>query len=373
MGIWDKLRGELIDIIEWLDDTAPGGDQTIVARFERYNNEIKHNAKLVVREGQAAVFVNEGQIADVFQPGTYTLDTKNLPILATLQGWKYGFESPFKAEVYFVSTIRFTDLKWGTMNPVMLRDAEFGPVRLRAYGTYALRVIDPAVFLREIVGTDIRFTTSEITEQLRNMIVARFADIIGESRIPVLDFASNYDEFGAFITTRMQPEFAVFGLEVTNLLVENISLPPAVEEALDRRTSMGVVGDLSKYTQFQTADAMKAAAENPGGMAAGGMGMGMGFAMAGQMAGAMGATGGGAAPPQVPHAPPVFHVVQNGAAAGPFAISELRKMSTDGALTRATLVWRQGMAEWRRAGDTVELAELFGSVPPPIPPAAPAN
>jgi len=368
VGIWDKIRGEFIDIIEWLDDSAPGAEQTIVARFERHNNEIKHGAKLVVREAQMAVFVNEGQIADVFPPGTYTLDTKNLPILSTLQGWKYGFESPFKAEVYFVSTRRFTDLKWGTMNPIMLRDAEFGPVRLRAFGTYALRVSEPATFLREIVGTDLRFTTTEITEQLRNMIVARFADIIAESRIPILDFASNYDELGAFITTRMQPEFGAFGLEVTNLLVENISLPPAVEEALDRRTSMGVVGDLTKYTQFQTAEAMKAAAENPGGMAAGGMGMGMGFAMAGQMSGAMGgaATSHPAAPPP---APPVFHLVVDGAAAGPFTIAELRARFNDGSLTRESLLWRQGMADWRRAGDIVELAELFGSTPPPIPPA----
>ncbi len=160
MNVWDKLRGELIDIIQWLDTT----NDTLVYRFERYNNEIKYGAKLVVREGQAAVFVNEGQIADVFPPGTYTLETKNLPILATLQGWKYGFESPFKAEVYFCSTRQFTDLKWGTQNPIMMRDPEFGPVRLRAFGTYVIRVADPAVLIRQIVGTDNRFTLDEISQ-----------------------------------------------------------------------------------------------------------------------------------------------------------------------------------------------------------------
>src|SRR5688572_28091515 len=185
MALWDKLVGELVDIVEWLDDT----NDTLAYRFERYQNEIKYGAKLVVREGQMAAFINEGKLADVFKPGTYTLTTQNLPILATLKGWKYGFESPFKAEVYFVSTRRFTDLKWGTMNPVMLRDAEFGPVRTRAFGTYAMRVKDPGVFIRQMVGTQGRFTTEDITGQLRNTIVARFTDILGESKIPILDLA----------------------------------------------------------------------------------------------------------------------------------------------------------------------------------------
>ena len=265
MGIWDKLRGELIDIIEWLDPTS----NTMVYRFERYNNEIKYGAKLVVREGQAAVFVNEGQIADVFKPGTYELETKNLPILSTLLGWKYGFESPFKAEVYFASMRRFTDLKWGTKNPVMLRDKEFGPVRLRAFGTYVMHVTDPAAFIREIVGTEGHFTTEDITAQLRNMIVSRFTDILGESGIPVLDLAANYDELGGFITQRIQDEFKVYGLELTKMLVENISLPPAVEAALDKRTSMGVIGNLQQYTQYQTAEAIREAAQNESGGTAG--------------------------------------------------------------------------------------------------------
>src|SRR5438105_960941 len=177
MSFWEKVRGELIDIVQWLDDTK----NTMVYRFERYNNQIKYGAQLIVREGQAAVFVNEGRIADVFGPGLYTLETANLPVLSTLLAWKYGFNSPFVAEVYFCTTRQFTDSKWGTMNPIVLRDAEFGPLRLRAYGSYVIRVKDPKVLIRQIVGTEGRFTIDEIHNQLRNLIVSRFTEIVGES------------------------------------------------------------------------------------------------------------------------------------------------------------------------------------------------
>lgn len=367
MSLWDKIKGELIDIIEWLDDSH----DTMVYRFERYGNEIKHGAKLVVREGQAAVFISEGKVADTFEPGTYTLDTKNLPILATLLGWKYGFESPFKAEVYFVSTRRFTDLKWGTKNPIMLRDPEFGPTRLRAYGTYVIRVKDPAVFIRQIVGTDGRFTTDGITDQLRNIIVARFSDILGESRIPVLDLAANYDELGNFVTTRLQPEFDKYGLQVTKLLVENISLPPEVEKALDKRTSMGVIGNLQQYTRYQAAQALEKAAENPRGMASGGMGMGMGFAMANQigqsMAASQPAAQPGAAPPPLPAAVQYYAAIDN-KQAGPFDEAGLRQRIAAGLVTPDTLVWKPGMANWTAARDVPELAALLGpATPPPLP------
>ncbi len=199
MGIWDKLRGELIDIIEWIDDTR----DTMVYRFARYDNEIKYGAKLVVRESQVAAFVNEGRLADVYSPGTYTLETQNMPILSTLRGWKYGFNSPFKAEVYFISTRAFTGRKWGTKNPIMLRDSEFGPVRLRAFGTYGIKVSDPGTFLKQFVGTDGRFTVDELGDQLRDMVVARFTDILGESKIPALDLAANQDELGKFVSDRM--------------------------------------------------------------------------------------------------------------------------------------------------------------------------
>jgi len=368
MAIWDKLRGELIDIIEWLD---PSQD-TMVYRFERHGNEIKYGAKLTVRESQAAVFINEGQLADVFPPGMYQLDTKNLPILSTLQGWKYGFESPFKAEVYFVNTKRFTDLKWGTKNPIMLRDQEFGAVRLRAFGTYCVRVGEPGTFIKEIVGTDGHFTTDEITSQLRNMIVARFADILGESKIPVLDLAANYDELGEFITKKIHVEFEEYGLDITSMLVENISLPDEVEAALDKRTSMGVIGNLQAYTQFQAANAMEDAAQNPSGDAGAGVGMGMGFAMANQMGRAMMGNqqvggGGQGGPPPVPHTK-VFYLAVNGQQAGPFDQNGLQQQVREGTLTPETLVWAQGMDNWVAAKDVPELSSLFGSAPPPIPP-----
>ncbi|MEZ6196456.1 MAG: SPFH domain-containing protein [Planctomycetota bacterium] len=374
MGIWDKIRGELIDIIEWLDD----GKNTLAWRFERYGNEIKNGAKLIVREGQAAVFVREGKIADVFQPGTYTLDTKNLPILSTILGWKYGFESPFKAEVYFITTRRFTDLKWGTKNPVMLRDAEFGPVRLRAFGTYVIKVNDPAVFIREVVGTDGHFTAEGITRQLRNLVVSRFTDVLGESKIPVLDLAGNYDELGEFLTERIASDFTThYGIELTQMLVENISLPPAVEEALDKRTSMGVIGDLKAYTQFQAANAMEKAAANPsGGGAADGIGLGMGFAMAQHMGKMMSqqsdappaAAGGGAdLPPPLPEAPS-YWVAGGGERRGPFAMAALAEQVAGGTLTRQTLVWCKGMAAWTPAEMVPALAPLFEEMPPPLPP-----
>lgn len=370
MGLWDKIRGELIDIIEFLDDSK----NTLVHRFERYGNEIKYGAKLVVREGQAAVFINEGALADVFEPGTHTLETQNLPVLSTLKGWKYGFESPFKAEVYFVSTRRFTDLRWGTKNPVMLRDPEFGPVRLRAFGTYVTKVTDPATFIREVVGTDGRFTAEEITNQLRNEVVSRFTDVLGESRIPVLDLAANYDELGEFLTKRIRPAFEGYGLDLPSLLVENISLPPAVEEALDKRTSMGVVGNLAAYTQYQAATAMEKAAENPGGMASGGIGMGMGFAMANQMGQAMagGSTGAGAAAPPPLPTDTMFWVGVGGQQTGPFDMNTLLQQTRAGRLTPDSLVWKQGMPSWAKAGEVPELSSLFGSTPPPLPPDAPA-
>mgnify|MGYP001496557151 CR=1 FL=1 len=377
MGLLNKLKNEFIDIIEWLDPT----NDTIVHRFERYQNEIKMGAKLTVRESQVAVFINEGQIADVYSPGMYTLSTENMPILSTLKGWKYGFNSPFKAEVYFVNTKRFLDNKWGTPNPVMMRDAEFGPVRIRAFGIYEFRVDDAATFIREIVGTDGDSTTDEVTNQLRNIIVTRFTDAVAESKIPVLDMAANYNEFSEVVGKVIIDEYKEYGLNMTKFLVSNISLPPNVEEALDKRTSMGVIGDLNKYTQFQTAEAIGDMAKNSGGdgggMAAGGMGMGMGMAMGGQMANAMSQPqqqqqqqGGGAPPPPVPPALTFFAVI-NGQQSGPYDINTLKQMASQGTLTKETLVWRDGMANWSAAGQVPEMSQVFGATPPPVPPPPP--
>lgn len=370
MDFWKKLKGELIDIVEWLDDSR----DTLVYRFERQDNEIKYGAKLVVRESQSAVFVDQGKVADVFKPGLYTLETANIPILTTLKGWKYGFQSPFKAEVYFVNTRQFTDLKWGTANPIMLRDAEFGPMRLRSYGTYAFRVADPAAVVREIAGTGGRFTSDGITEQLRNFIVTCFTDALGEAKIPALDLAGNLEELSEKVGARIKSRFAQYGLDLTTFLVENISLPPEVETMLDKRTSMGVVGDMNKFTQFQTATAIGDAAKNPGGGGmAEGMGIGAGLAMGSRM---MQSMGGGMAGMGAPVPPPMpgamsFFVAVDGQQAGPFDEATLREMARSGRLVPGTLVWKQGMASWTAASGVAELGALFAATPPPLPPPLP--
>ncbi len=364
MGLWDKLFGEFVDVIEWLDDSS----DTMMYRFERYGNEIKYGAKLTVRESQNAVFVNEGQVADVLGPGMYELETKNLPVLSTLQHWDHGFESPFKAEVYFCNMRRFTDLKWGTKNPLMLRDKEFGGVRLRAFGSYVMRIADPKLFIQEITGTDGHFTTDEITNQLRNLITSRFASIVGKADIPVLDLAANYDQLGEFITTRIAPEFSAYGLELTKMLIENISLPPEVEAALDKRTSMGMIGNLDKYLKFQTAEAMQNSATGGGSAMGDAMGIGVGMAMAGKMAENLQSTGGASTPPPLP-GQTAYHVAIDGKTQGPFAGDALKQLAASGKLTDTTLVWTDGMNDWQPAAKVDALKPLLGpATPPPLPP-----
>jgi Putative virion core protein (lumpy skin disease virus) len=285
MGILDRLSpsSQFIEVIEWLDETS----NTLVYRFPVKDQEIKNGAQLIVRESQAAIFVSEGQIADLFPPGRYTIDGGNTPILSKLGAWKYGFNSPFKAEVYFASTKQFTDLKWGTPNPVMMRDSDFGMVRLRAFGIYSIRVSDPKAFIKEIAGTNARFVTDDIQGQLKRTLVGGFSDALAESKIAALDLASNYDELSKFTRDKLNEEFKTLGLELTKFVIENISLPQEVEAAMDKRTSMGVIGDVGRYSQFQAADAMRDAAQNPGGGAGTGAGLGAGFAIGNAMAGAM--------------------------------------------------------------------------------------
>ncbi len=366
MSILGKLFGEFVDVIEWTD----AGSDTLVYRFERYGNEIKYGAMLTVRETQTAILVNEGRIADVFNPGLYQLETRNMPIMTTLESWPHGFNSPFKAEVYFFNMRRFADLKWGTKNPVMLRDKEFGPVRLRAFGTYTLRIKEPQTLLKEIVGTSGHFQTGEIAEQLRNLIVSRFADILGESGIPILDLAANYTELGEFIAEKIRPEFESYGLDVMQLMVENISLPAEVEAALDKRSSMGIIGDLGRYTQFQAAEALTAAANNPGGSAGEGIGMGMGFAVARELSQGLSQTSttpaSAGAPPPIPGTTNYFIAV-NGQQQGPFKLSELTEKIQVGELTRETLVWSQELVEWTPAAKVAVLANAFAHLPPPLP------
>jgi membrane protease subunit (stomatin/prohibitin family) len=285
MGILDRLSpsAQFIEVVEWLDDSS----NTMLYRFPVRDQEIKNGAQLIVRESQAAVFVHEGQIADVFGPGRYSVDGGNTPILSKLGAWKHGFNSPIKSEVYFVNTKQFTDLKWGTSNPVMMRDADFGMVRLRAFGIYSMRVADPRELIKQIAGTNSRFVTEDIEGQLRRTMVSAFSDALAESKIAALDLASNYDELGGFARQKLQDEFKSLGLELTKFVVENISLPEEVEAAMDKRTSMGVIGDVNRYTQFQAADAMRDAAQNPSGGAGLGAGLGAGFAVGNAMAGAM--------------------------------------------------------------------------------------
>lgn len=358
MSLLDRLFGEFVDVIDWVDDSR----DTMVWRFPRHGNEIKFGAKLTVREGQTAIFVNEGQVADVLGPGMYELDTQNLPVLSTLQAWPHGFESPFKAEVYFCNTRRFTDLKWGTRNPLMMRDAEFGPIRLRAFGTYTLRITDASRFLREIVGTDGLFSVDEISHQLRNLIASGFASVIASSGIPALDLAAHYPKLGDYLGESLSGMFAEYGLEVPHLTVENISLPPAVEAALDKRTSMGVVGDLGQYFGYQSATAMEEAARNPGGAAGAGVGIGAGIAMGQQMMGQYA----GATPPPLPSKR--FHVARQGNVTGPHSRGEVEQMVSAGELAATTLVWCAGMPDWCPAGDVPELASVLpAESPPPLP------
>jgi membrane protease subunit (stomatin/prohibitin family) len=279
----DSIRSQFIEVIEWLDDSG----NTMLYRFPVKGQEIKNGAQLTVRESQSAVFVFQGQIADVFSPGLYTIDGGNTPILTKLGAWKYGFNSPFKAEVYFVSTKQFTDLKWGTSNPVMMRDTDFGMVRLRAFGVYAIRVTDPAALIKEVAGTNSHFITDDIEGQLKRMVVSGLSDALGEAKIPALDLASNYEELGKFVREKLNVPFNSFGISLLNFVIENISLPPEVEAAMDRRTSMGVIGDVERYTQFQAAEALRDAAQNPSGGAGTGAGLGAGFAIGNAMAGAL--------------------------------------------------------------------------------------
>jgi membrane protease subunit (stomatin/prohibitin family) len=375
MGLLDRLRGEFVDIVEWVDDSQ----HTLVWRFPRYQNEIKNGAQLLVRPGQCAVFVDQGTIADVFESGQYELTTENLPLLSTLRGWKHGFESPFKCEVYFVSTRQITDLKWGTPNPIMLRDADFGPLRLRAFGTYALRAVDPKILLRELVGTDGVFEADEIGELLRSVIVEAFTDMLGQSKIAALDLAANYRELSSQLRQRVCERIDdEYGLEVPALFILNVSLPPEVEKALDTRTSMGVIGDMQRYQQFQVGNAMLAAAQNPGGAAGAGLGLGAGFAVAQHMAqqtlqapGGMapGGTGGGLQPPPVPGGAAVFHVSQAGQVQGPFALGQIVGAILQGEVGPTTLVWSPGMPGWLPAGQVGALSAHF-TAPPPPPPAS---
>jgi excisionase family DNA binding protein len=278
MAIIDFLKKQFIDIIEWTDDSR----DTLSFRFPDEDKEIKKGAQLIVRESQTAQFVYLGQFGDTFGPGKYTLTTDNIPILTNLKSWKYALESPFKADVYYVVTRVFTGNKWGTANPVMMRDADFGIVRLRAYGIYDFRVIDVKKFLKEVAGTDDHFRLDEFNDTMRSRIVSVFSDALASAKIPALDVASRYGELGSALLPLINPAIAEkYGLEMTSFIVENVSVPPEVEQAIDKRSSMAAVGNLNDYVKFQMAQGM--AKSGNGGVGGIGAEMAVGMAMAQQM------------------------------------------------------------------------------------------
>jgi membrane protease subunit (stomatin/prohibitin family) len=362
MGLFDKLKNEFIDIIEWVDSS----NDTIVWKFPRFQNEIKMGAKLTVRESQVAVFMNEGKIADVFQPGMHTLETQNMPILSTLKGWKYGFNSPFKADVFYISTKQFIDQKWGTKNPITLSDPRFGFIELRSFGSFAFRVTDGGKFIKEIAGTNENFSTEEVAEQLRSMIVSKFSDALGEGNIPVEKLAGNTDELSKLGKEKLNEDFLEYGLTITKFLVENISMPEELKKEIFNYSRLHAI-DMNKLAQFNTANAIGDAAKNQGLGGAGvgiGVGMGMGNMVSNMMNNNMNTQNQNSMPPP----PPIvqFHVVVNGAQAGPFTLQQLQVMAGSGQLDKTSLVWKAGMPGWLTAETQAELVSLFNNVPPPI-------
>jgi membrane protease subunit (stomatin/prohibitin family) len=293
------LEKQLIAVIQWNEP-----EQGILAyRFPMQDMEIENGGRLTVRESEMALFVNEGKIADVFGPGLYTLNTENLPLLTDLMNWGKGFESPFKSDVYFFSTHLEIDQKWGTATPITIRDSEFGAVSVRSYGIYSYRIVDPRAFFTQISGTRQSYGVADLEDQLRNTIIARMTEVFATSDLPFLDLAANESALAAKISEQVKPAFAALGLDLTQFVVENVSLPDALQKSLDQRIGMKIVGDIDRYTQFAAAQAMTIAAANPSGGAAIGMGLGAGAAIGQVMAASLKTAG--AAPTAAPAAAPV--------------------------------------------------------------------
>lgn len=341
MSLFNRTKqnnfNEFIDIIEWTNDTA----DTMIWRFPRQQAKIKSGAQLIVRETQVAVLVNEGRFADVYQPGRYELTSNNMPILSTQKGWKYGFNLPFNVDVCFVSTKQFLNKRWGTVNPIVICDPEFGPIRFRVFGSFCFRVgPDPIKFTCNMVGADGNFTTDSVSEQLHNFVIAKFTDYLVESKIAVLDLAVNLNEFSSELTIALKNVFSEFGIELSRFLIENISLPEAVEEVLDKLTSMAIIGNMTTNIQ-----AIKP--KN------------------GQVHNGIGINPLQGAPPPVP-AQKMYHVAFDGVQQGPFPMAQLQQMVQQGQLYPGTLVWTVGMTGWAAANSIPSLSQFFGAVPPPL-------
>jgi len=283
MALKDFLKKQFIDVIQWTESS----EGVLSYRYPMQDFEIQYGGSLTVRESQMAVFVNEGRVADVFPPGRYTLTTQNLPLLTNLMNWDKMFESPFKSDVYFFSTRLQLNQKWGTANPITIRDKEFGAVRLRAFGIYSYKIFDPRAFHMQVSGTREQYVVSDLDGQLRNTIVSSISDLFGQSSIPFLDMAANQDELGSQIKQKLDLEFKRIGLAIDTLQVQNVSLPDELQKVLDQRISMGLIGDMSKFTQYQTAQSIPIAAGNEGGAAGIGAGLGAGLTIGQTMATSM--------------------------------------------------------------------------------------
>jgi excisionase family DNA binding protein len=295
MGLMDFLKGQLLEVIEWTDDSR----DTLSYRFPDDDKEIKRGAMLIVRESQMVQFVYLGEFGDTFGPGRHELTTENIPILTTLKSWKYGFESPFKADAYFITTRLFTGVKWGTSNSIMMRDNDFGIVRVRAFGTFDFRILNPKLFLKEVAGSDANFRLDEFHDSMRSRIVSIFSDALATANIPVLDLATRYQELGEALLPLINPVVGSrYGLEITSFILENASVPAEVEQAIDKRSSMAAVGNLNDYVKFQMAQGMETGGGGTGGIASE---MAVGLAMAQQMIQQKGGILGG----NVPAAQPV--------------------------------------------------------------------
>jgi membrane protease subunit (stomatin/prohibitin family) len=374
MGFWDTLgqhaKAQFLDVIQWLDDTR----NTLVYRFPVFNQAIQDGGKLVVREGQAGVFVAEGKLSDVFGPGSYEISTRTKAIWGFFETIKYALNYPYKGDIYFVSTRQFTDQKWGTANPIMMRDPDFGVVRIRAFGVFAYRITDPATFLREVVGTAGLFTTEEINAQLKRKLVSALADTIGEQKIPVLDLAAKYMDLGDAMRQRLTGWFQTnYGITLTDFVIENVSVPPEVEKMLDKRSSMAALGNLDAYAKMQMADAlpeaMKAGASGGGNpFMQAGMGLAMGGVVGAQMGQSMqssGNFGGIAAPPPPPPLDVRYHYAGPGGQ-GQYSAKEIAAL-VQGNRDAAHNVWNQGWSGWKSWKDVPEIVALIPPAAPPPP------
>lgn len=360
MGLFDKLSHEFVDIIEWTDNSS----DTLVWKFPRYQDEIKMGAKLTVRESQQAVFMNEGKIADVYQPGMYELQTQNMPILATLRGWKYGFNSPFKADIFFVSTRQFVDQKWGTKNAITVDDPRFGLVELRAFGTFAFKVVDGGKFIKEIAGTEGVYSTDEIDGQLRSLIVTKFTNAAGQGNLTIDKFAASLEDLSKICSDKLNEDFTAYGLQITKFVVENVSMPDDLKKQIFDYSRLNRI-DMQKFAQFKTAESIETAAANPGGNAGLGVGFGVGMGMGNMVTNAF--SNQINTPPPPPQALQFFIAV-NGQQTGPYTPEQMAQMAQQGTLKRESLVWKAGMAQWAQASTVTELSNAFSTVPPPPPP-----